>query len=60
MKQFTNWRFSNHNVNKFIFMLQKHKCIGDQEKLPEKEDFYSHLNVEDINNADYKHEKMSL
>ena len=41
-------------------MLQKHKCIGDQEKLPEKEDFYSHLNVEDINNADYKHEKMSL
>ena len=25
--------------------------------LPEKEDFYSNLNMEDITNADYKHEK---
>ena len=25
--------------------------------LPEKEDFYSHLNMEDITDADYKHAK---
>ena len=25
--------------------------------LPEKEDFYSHLNMEDITNADYTHGK---
>ena len=25
--------------------------------LPEKEDFYSHLNMEDITDADYTHEK---
>ena len=25
--------------------------------LPEKEDFYSHLNIEDITDADYKHAK---
>ena len=25
--------------------------------LPEKEDFYSHLNMEDITDADYVHEK---
>ena len=27
--------------------------MGDWEKFNEKEDFYSHLNVEDITNADY-------
>ena len=25
--------------------------------LPEKKDFYSHLNMEDINDADYAHAK---
>ena len=25
--------------------------------LPEKEDFYSHLNMKDITDADYAHEK---
>ena len=25
--------------------------------LPEKQDFYSHLNMEDITDADYKHAK---
>ena len=25
--------------------------------LPEKEDFYSHLNMEDVTDADYPHEK---
>ena len=27
------------------------------ETLPEKEDFYSHLNIEDIADADYAHAK---
>ena len=36
--------------------------MDDSEKfnetsLPEKEDFYSHLNMEDITNADYAHAK---
>ena len=47
-------------------MLQKgiypYEYINDQEKfnltsLPEKEDFYSHLNMEDITDADYTHAK---
>ena len=29
----------------------------DQTSLPEKEDFYSHLNMEDITDANYKHAK---
>ena len=36
--------------------------MNDQEKLsetslPEKEDFYNHLNMDDITNADYVHTK---
>ena len=27
--------------------------MDDNETLPEKEDFYSHLNIEDITDADY-------
>ena len=47
-------------------MLQKgvypYEYMDDWEKfnetsLPEKEDFYSHLNMEDINDADYTHAK---
>ena len=39
-----------------------YEFIDDWEKfhvipLPEKEDFYSHLNVEDITDADYMHAK---
>ena len=39
-----------------------HKYMADWEKfnqtsLPEKEDFYNHLNMEDITNADYAHGK---
>ena len=29
----------------------------DETSLPEKEDFYSHLNMEDITDADYAHAK---
>ena len=38
--------------------------MGDMEKfnetLPEKEDFHSHLNMEDMTDADYVHAKKSL
>ena len=63
---FNTYKFSNHDNNKFILLLQKgvypYKYMDDWEKfnetsLPEKEDFYSHLNMEDITNADYVHTK---
>ena len=53
----------------FILLLQKGVCpyeyMEDWEKfnealLTEKEDFYSHLNMEDINDADYAHAKKFL
>ena len=58
--------FSNHDNNKFILSLRKgvypYEYMDDWGKfnetsLPEKEDFYSHLNMEDITNADYTHAK---
>ena len=63
---YNTYKFSNHNNNKFILLLQKsaypYEYMGDWEKfneisLPEKEDFYSHLNMEDIIDADYAHAK---
>ena len=65
-EQFDTFKFFNHNNNKFILLLQKgvypYKYINDWEKfnetsLPEKEDFYSHLNMEDIIDADYAQAK---
>ena len=32
----------------------------NEKLLPKKEDFYSHLNMEDIADADYAHAKKSL
>ena len=32
----------------------------DETSLPEKDDFYSHLNMEDITDADYTNAKRSL
>ena len=63
---FNIYRFSNHDNNKFILLLQKRvypdKHMGDWEKFNEtlsceKKDFYSHLNMDDITNADYRHIK---
>ena len=60
-------KFSNHNNNKFILLLQKkiypYEYVDDWEKinetsLPEKERFYSHLNMEDITDADYAHKSL--
>ena len=60
------WRFSNHNTKKFILLLWKgvypYEYMDDWKKfnetsLPKKEDFYSHLNMEDIRYACYAHTK---
>ena len=66
-RRFSNtYKFSNHDNNKFILLLQKgvYRCeyMSDSENyketsLPEKEDFYSHLNMEDITDADYARKK---
>ena len=54
---FNTYKFSNNDNNKFILLLQKsvypYEYMNDWEEfnltlLPEKEDFYSHLNTEDI------------
>ena len=61
---FNTYTFSNHKNNKFILLLRKgvylYEYIYDWEKfnetsLPEKEDFCSHLNMEDIADANYAH-----
>ena len=63
---FNTYKSSKHDNNKFILLLSKgvypYKCMDNWEKynetcLPEKEDFYSHLNMEDITDADYAHKK---
>ena len=63
---FNRSRFSNHSKNKFISLFWKnvypYENIGDWEKfngtsLPEKEDFYCHLNIENITYAGYVHGK---
>ena len=57
---FNAYKFSNHDNNTFILLLQKtvyhDQYMDDWEKfnetsLLEKEDFYSHLNMEDITDA---------
>ena len=53
---FNTYKFSNHDNNKFILSLRKVvypcACI-DETSILEKEDFYSHLDMEDITDADY-------
>ena len=59
-------KFSKHHKNKFIFSLRKgiypYEYMDNWEKfnealLPEKEDFYSHFNMEHITDADCAHAK---
>ena len=62
-EQFFNaYKCSNHDNFKFILLLQKgvyrYEYMDDWENfnkksLPEKEDFYSHLNMEDATDGDY-------
>ena len=61
-KQFKNtFKFFNNDIIKFILLLRKdvylYECMHEWEKfneriLPEKEEFYSNLNMEDITDAD--------
>ena len=60
------YKFSNRDNNKFTLFLRKgvypYEYMDDWEKfnetsLPEKEDFCSHLNMEDITGADYAYAK---
>ena len=63
---FNKYKLSKHDNNEFILLLQKsvysNEYMDDWEKLnetsiPDKEDFYSHLNIYDITDADYTHAK---
>ena len=65
---FNTYKFSNHDNNKFILLLQNgvylYEYMDNREKfsetsLPKKEGFYSNLNIEHITNADYAHAKSS-
>ena len=60
------FKFSNNDINKFILLLRKgvypYGYMDDWEKfnetaLPEKEEFYSNLNMKDITDANYMHAK---
>ena len=60
------YKFPNHDISKFIFMMGKvvyaFEYMDDWKKinetsLPEKKDFYSHLNMEHTSAVDYTHAK---
>ena len=65
IKRFANtYRFCNKNLNKFILLLRKgvypYEYMDNWERfdetlLPNKEAFYSNLNMEDIADTDYRH-----
>ena len=65
MKRFARtYKFSNKNLNKFILLLRKgvypYEYMDNWERfnetlLPSKESFYSNLNMENINDIDYRH-----
>ena len=70
IQRFANtYEFCNEDLKKFILLLRK--CVYpyeymdswqrfDETSLPDKEDFYSNLNMEDITDADYRHWKQYL
>ena len=65
IKRFAStYEFCNGNLNKFILLLRKdsypYEYMGnwerfDETSLPNKESFYSNLNMENIENIDYRH-----
>ena len=65
IKKFRNtYSFCDNDINKFVLLLRKgvypYEYVDNWEKfdetpLPNKEDFYSNLNMEDINDIDYRH-----
>ena len=67
IQRFANiYEFRNRDLNKFILLLRKgvypYEYIDswkrfDETSLPDKETFYSNLNMEDITDVDYRHGK---
>ena len=67
IKRFANiYEFCNADINKFIFLLRKgvypYEYMDswerfDETSLPDKEAFYSNLNMEDITDVEYRHAK---
>ena len=61
-KRFLNiYNFSNRNINEFIYP-DPYEYMDEWEKfnetsLPEREDFWSHLNLDNTTAADYAHRK---
>ena len=64
---FNAYKFCNNDKNKFILLLRKsvypYEYVNDwkifsETSLPEKEDFYSYLNMEDKTDVDYAHAKI--
>ena len=65
IKRFANtYEFCNKNLNKFILLLRKgvypYEYMDnwerfDETSLPNKESFYSNLNMENIDDIDYRH-----
>ena len=60
----STYEFCNKNLNKFILLLRKgvypYEYVDnwerfDETSLPNKESFYSSLNMENIDNIDYRH-----
>ena len=58
---FNTYKSSNHDNNNFVVLFQKvvypYEYMDDWEKInktsvPKKQDFYSHLNMEDITDVD--------
>ena len=68
IKRFANtYEFCNEDIDKFILLLRKgvypYKYMDSSERfsersLPDKEAFYSSLNMEDIMDVDHKHAKI--
>ena len=67
IQRFANiYEFCNEDLNKSILLLRKGVCPYeymdswqrfDETSLPDKEAFYSNLNMEDITDVDYRHGK---
>ena len=66
MRFANTYQFCNYDISKCILLLGKgvyqqeyidYQEIYNEISLSGKEDFYSHLNMEDVNDADYAHAK---
>ena len=70
IQRFANtYEFCNGDLSKFILLLRKgvypYEYMDswqgfDETSLPDKEAFYSYLNMEDITDVDYRHRNLSI